>query len=241
MASQMWLGHSWIQHDTQIVKDPRHPLINNIPFPLLSHKMCSPVILSWIQFNHPFILTTPFISFHSRQGEVAQPCPTLCDPMDYNLLGFSVHGILQARILEWIAISFSTGSSRPMDQTQVSRIGGRRFNLWATREAQFHSKSPWVPDVTSKGQLSLHFIKTVNSVWHTSLRFEKLGFRDTFLFFPSLPPFLSFPSLSIPHSLLVSPHFHLSSFSPLFLSSLVLLPLELLPVFLVASFYLPYF
>ena len=55
--------------------------------------------------------------------------------MDGNLLGFSVHGILQARILEWTAISFSRGSSQPRDQTQVSRIGGRHFNLWATREA----------------------------------------------------------------------------------------------------------
>ena len=41
----------------------------------------------------------------------------------------SVHGILQARILEWVAISFSRGSSQPRDRTQVSRIGGRRFNL----------------------------------------------------------------------------------------------------------------
>ena len=45
------------------------------------------------------------------KGEVTQSCPTLCDPMDCNLLGFSVHGVLQARILEWIAISFSRGSS----------------------------------------------------------------------------------------------------------------------------------
>ena len=68
------------------------------------------------------------------EGEVAQSCPTLCDPMDYNLPGFSVHGILQARILKWIAISFFRGSSRPRDRTRVSRIGGRSFNLWATRE-----------------------------------------------------------------------------------------------------------
>ena len=49
--------------------------------------------------------------------------------MDCDLLGFSVHGILQARILEWIAISFSRVSSRPRDGTRVSRIGSRRFNL----------------------------------------------------------------------------------------------------------------
>ena len=70
-----------------------------------------------------------------RWGEVAQSCPTLCNPVDCSLPGSSVQGILQARLLEWVAISFSRGSSRPRDQTQVSRIGGRRFNLWATREA----------------------------------------------------------------------------------------------------------
>ena len=49
-------------------------------------------------------------------------CPTLCDPVDCNLLGFSVHGILQARILEWIAISFSRESSRLRDRTWVSAL-----------------------------------------------------------------------------------------------------------------------
>ena len=69
-------------------------------------------------------------------SEVAQSCPTLCDPVDCNLPGSSIHGILQARTLEWIAISFSRGSSWPRDWTQVSRLAGRRFNLWATRKAQ---------------------------------------------------------------------------------------------------------
>ena len=66
---------------------------------------------------------------------VAQSCPTLCNPMDCSLPGFSVHGIFQARILEWGAITFSRGSSRPRDRTWVSSIGDRCFNLWATREA----------------------------------------------------------------------------------------------------------
>ena len=60
-----------------------------------------------------------------------QSCPTVCDPMDCSLPGFSVHGILQARILEWVTISFSRGSSWPRDRTRVSCIGGRHFNLWA--------------------------------------------------------------------------------------------------------------
>ena len=68
------------------------------------------------------------------ESEVAQSCPTLCDPMDYSLPGSSVHWIFQARVLEWVAISFSRGSSRPRDWTQVSHIVGRRFTIWATRE-----------------------------------------------------------------------------------------------------------
>ena len=55
--------------------------------------------------------------------------------MDCSPPGFSVHGILQARILEWVAISFCRGLSRPRDQTQVSRITGRLFTIRATREA----------------------------------------------------------------------------------------------------------
>ena len=54
-----------------------------------------------------------------------QLCPTLCDPTDYSLPGSSVHGIFQARILEWVAISSSRGSSRPRDQTCVSWTAGR--------------------------------------------------------------------------------------------------------------------
>ena len=63
--------------------------------------------------------------------KVAQSCPTLFNPMDY-----TVHGILQARILEWVAFPFSRGSSQPSDQTQVSRIAGEFFISLAIREAQ---------------------------------------------------------------------------------------------------------
>ena len=71
------------------------------------------------------------------ESEVTQSCPTLCDPMDCSLPDSSLHGILQARVLEWVAISFSRGSSRPRDRTRVSCIPGRCFNLWANREAKF--------------------------------------------------------------------------------------------------------
>ena len=63
------------------------------------------------------------------ESEVAQSCPTLCDPVDCSLSGSSVHGIFQARVLEWIAISFSWGSSRPRNRTQVSCIAGREAHL----------------------------------------------------------------------------------------------------------------
>jgi len=67
--------------------------------------------------------------YKESESEVAQSCPTLCDPMDCSLPGFSVHGIFQAIVLEWIAISFSSGSSQPRDGTQVSHIVDRRFTV----------------------------------------------------------------------------------------------------------------
>ena len=66
---------------------------------------------------------------HIRVSEVAQSCPTLCDPIDCSLPGSAVHGILQAIVLEWIAISFSRGSPQPRAQTQVSRIVDRGFTV----------------------------------------------------------------------------------------------------------------
>ena len=68
---------------------------------------------------------------------VAQLCPALCNPMNCSPLGSSVHGILQARILEWVAIPFSRGSSWPRDWTCVSCNSGRFFTIWATREAPY--------------------------------------------------------------------------------------------------------
>ena len=65
--------------------------------------------------------------YTESESEVAQSCPTLCDPMDCSLPGFSVHGVFQARVLEWVAIAFSRGSSQPRDQTGVSCIAGGFF------------------------------------------------------------------------------------------------------------------
>ena len=66
---------------------------------------------------------------------VIQSCLTLWDPMDCNLPGSSVYGIILAKILEWVAIPFSKGSSRPRDWTWVSCIAGGFLTIWAAREA----------------------------------------------------------------------------------------------------------
>ena len=79
-------------------------------------------------------------------SEVGQSCLTLCDPMDCSLPGSSVHGIFQAIVLEWIAISFSRGSTQTRDWTPVSRIVDRCFTVWATREVR---KESWVPKTWS--------------------------------------------------------------------------------------------
>ena len=97
------------------------------------------LLISWLQSPSAVILepkkmksatvSTVYIYTWVKE-KVAQSCPTLCDSMDY-----IVHGILQARILAWVAFPFSR-SSQPSDQTQVSHIAGRFFTSWATREAQ---------------------------------------------------------------------------------------------------------
>ena len=66
---------------------------------------------------------------------VSQLCPTLCHQMECSLPGYSVHGILQARILKYVAVPFSRGSSQPRDQTQVSCIADRFLNTIAIWEA----------------------------------------------------------------------------------------------------------
>ena len=82
--------------------------------------------------------------------KVAQSCLTLCNPMDYT---YTVHGILQARILECVSLSLLQASSPPRDQTQVSHILSVFFTSWATKEAQSESTScsvmsdfatPWI-------------------------------------------------------------------------------------------------
>ena len=66
---------------------------------------------------------------------VIKSCPAFCDPMDCSLPGSSVHGICQARTLEWVAISSTRGSSQPRDLTRVSSIGRQILYHWTSWEA----------------------------------------------------------------------------------------------------------
>ena len=97
---------------------------------------------------------------------VAQLCPTLCDPLDCSLPGAFVHGILQWRILEWVAVSSSRGSSRLQDGTCVCRVScnaGRFFSHWtmgaeperesfSSPEGKVQEEEPWQPPVQCVAQ-----------------------------------------------------------------------------------------
>ena len=97
---------------------------------------------------------------------VTQSCLALCNPRDCSLPGSSVHGILQARILEWVVVPLSRGSSQPRDRTQVFRIAGRVFTSWATREAW----ESWIASCKSaKSEHSLIQYTKINWKWFRDL------------------------------------------------------------------------
>ena len=98
------------------------------------------LLFLWILFyTHQFALTIEFSLYTKvKDNEVTQLRLTFCDPVDCSPPGYSIHGIFQARVLEWVAISFSRGCSWPRDRTQVSHIAGRCFTIWAIREASLY-------------------------------------------------------------------------------------------------------
>ena len=83
------------------------------------------------------------VVMYGCESEVTQSCPTLSNPVYCSLPGSYIHGILQARIPEWVSISFSRGSSWSRDRIPDSRIAGRRFILWATREVLYGCEN-WI-------------------------------------------------------------------------------------------------
>ena len=126
------------------------------------------------------------------ENEVSQSCPTLCDLTDCNLPGSSIRGIFQARILEWVAISFSRGFSKTRDWTWVSRIVDRCFTIWATKEVNV----PLVSLIFLKISLDFPIILFSSISWHWLLRKAFLSllaslwnsaFKWVYLSFPPLP------------------------------------------------------
>ena len=100
---------------------------------LLQVSLDTCILTYLLNFAFSFVIHILIVTFNPYNAKVyqvssVQSCPTLCDPKDCSLPGSSVHGISQARILEWVAISFSRGSSQPRDQTHISQVSyiGRR-------------------------------------------------------------------------------------------------------------------
>ena len=118
---------------------------------------------------------------------VTQSCPTLCNPIDSSVhspSGSLSMGILQARILEWVAMPSSRGFSLPRDRTQVSHTAGGFFTIWATRGAQlFIQMLPkktsvlWLKDWTL-GMGTPAFVSWSTKSYEISLIFSKVHFAS---------------------------------------------------------------
>ena len=99
-------------------------------------------------------------------------CIWLCSPMDCSPPGSSVHGILQARTLEWSAISFSRGFSWPRDWTQVSCIAGRFFTIWATRKP-----NSYVTNISDRTKANQSILKEITPEYSLEGLMLKLKFQ----------------------------------------------------------------
>ena len=108
---------------------------------------------------------------------VSQSCLTLCDPVDCIPPGSSVNGILWTRILEWVAIAFSRGSSWPRDRTQASCIADRRLTFWATRKPTLVHKKSQMPSTTLCNSLRIE--------WRTSNDSSYASCSQASIFFSS--------------------------------------------------------
>ena len=99
---------------------------------------------------------------YESESEVSQSCPTLCNPMDCGIPGSSVHGIFQARILEWVVISFSRRSSQHRNWTQVFHIVGRHF-YHLSHQGSLHMHL-WVPYILTKETRIYNGATTTSSI-----------------------------------------------------------------------------
>ena len=115
------------------------------------------------------------------KSEVAQSCPTLWNPRDCSLWDSSIHGIYQARELEWVAISFCRGSFWPRDRTRVSLIASRCFyHLSHQGSCLFWYIKLIIISQTEKviSLISNHLLSFVNPFWYICKKFEKLNACD---------------------------------------------------------------
>ena len=143
-CTDRWILYCWATRETQ----------RNISF------FHCPQFLTWL-FDIQRILKTEILwqaHMVAKLGlncflcySLNQSCPNFCDPIDCSPPGSSVHGVLQARILEWVAIPFSRESSQPKCWTWVSCLVGRRFTVWATKESAWWIQ---ISELTSWVQLS---------------------------------------------------------------------------------------
>ena len=95
--------------------------------------------------------------------------------MNHSLPRSSIHGIFQARVLEWVDISFSRGSSWPRDQTQISRIIGRCFTIWATREVLLQKQHKFITEFVEGTSLMTQWLRIRlprEGTWVQSLAWE---------------------------------------------------------------------
>ena len=133
---------------------------------------------------------------------VTQSSLNLCNPMDCSLPGSSVHGLLKARILEWVAVPFSKGSSWPRDWTQVSCIVSRCFTIWTTREAHQCKRrrfSLWVEKILGdKQQQARKRVKASDTFhYHSHANIQSLFFKSLSLRNKKLYRIFCFPSLNV--------------------------------------------
>ena len=150
-----WLGQEDIPPPPEIIKTlgirfmEHQPLLWKIYCSLHSHSLIQQIFTEGLVHARQCIMgktwqvqdSTPLWNTHTIREKVKvlviQLCASLCNPMDCSPPGVSVHEISQVRMLEWVAISFSRGYSRPREWTCIFCIAGRFITVWATREPQY--------------------------------------------------------------------------------------------------------
>ena len=143
----------------RVYEEARSPMQ---PWHNLSHplKICEAACIWSLSWHAQVQLVESIINSTYMCVLVTQSCPTLYNPMDCSPPSFSVHGMLQVRIMEWIVILFSRRTTQPRDWTLVPCIRGRFFTIWATGKSC--SSHIYTPNIHLK---SLVYTETRNLLW----------------------------------------------------------------------------